>query len=197
MMRTLSFIALLLVLASLGLAIVGIVSYKSGWWSSSPSSSSPLNPNQQIGWYKTCFKVSSTNTSCYRLDQIKGDLSIPSQNISYEYYDAISRAGYAAFFLTLVGGFVCIIMIICLIIVIIIEEPPRIAVNLASQNGIFGFIVLTAAWVEYVIVIELQFQKIFYTPQVSYALILVGIGGFTMLFSSIFSMVRACIEAYE
>jgi len=190
LLSTLPGVALLLTLLSLGLAIVGMVSYKEGWWKHSTL------PEQKIGWYKTCFNT-EFNTTCYRLDKINGQISTGNPNNTFGYYNAISRAGYAAFFLTLVGGFVCIIMIICLIIVIIMEEPPRIAVNLASQNGIFAFIVFTAAWIEYVIVIVLQFKSQNYTPNVDYALILVGIAGFTVLFSSIFSMVRACIEALE
>jgi len=194
MLRLLTGVALLLTLVSLAFAIIGMVSYKDSWWKHDDG----LGFKQTIGWYQTCFSIPG-NTSCYRLDRIRKDLGNPALNISYQWYDAIAKAGYAAFFLSLIGGVVCIIMIICLIIVIIMEEPPRIAVNLSSQNGIFGFIVLTAAWIEYVIVIVLQFKgnPLNYTPTVDYALILVGIGGFTMLFSSIFSMVRACIEAME
>jgi len=132
MLRALSSVALVFAVVSLAFAIVGMVSYQEGWWKHTE-----LGQVQDFGWYKTCF-TDLNNKTCYRLDKI-AILTDTSANISYNYYNAISKAGYAAFFLSLIGGFVAIIMIICLIIVIVKEEAPRIAVNLASQNGFFWF----------------------------------------------------------
>jgi len=191
-MKLLSAATVLFTIVAIACIIVGLVSFDKGWF----HATYPIDTSIGItyGWYEVCG-FQGNGSSCTRLDQMtKYDFG---NETFYKFFAAIARAGYAAFFLCLVGGFITIVMLICLIFILIKDEPPRVAVNLVTQNGIFGFIILTAAWIQYVIVMQEQFHDVHNTPNVDYAFILVGIGAFSMLVGAIFSIVRTCMETNQ